>query len=187
MGGDPRRARDPDLLDALDARARVAYEGSLWRVVHQARSPIEPSNAGGRWDLGASEVLYTALDPDGAVAELEFHLSRQPVFPSKYPAVLYELKVTMTESLRFESLVQLEAFGVEASRYHDVLYERTQEIGDAAAFLGFDAVIAPSARWACLNAMLIMSSTGDRHQLQVVGQANVDWDDWRARHRRRTR
>ena len=31
-------------------------------------------------------------------------------------------------------------------RYADLLYERTQKIGDASAFLGVDGIIAPSAR-----------------------------------------
>lgn len=187
MAGDPRRARDPDLLDLLDARPRVEYDGPLWRVVHETRSPVEPSSNGGRWDLGNTEVLYTAFDRDGAIAELECHLSQQPVFPSKYSAIVYELRVSTRLSLRFDDLTELETLGVDRSRYHHVLYDRTQEIGDAAAFLGFDAVIAPSARWNCLNATLIMADSVDRHGLTVVGKDAVDWQTWRALHRRRPR
>jgi hypothetical protein len=32
--------------------------------------------------------------------------------------------------------------------------DRTQEIADSAYFLGFDGLIAPGARWACLNLVL---------------------------------
>ena len=47
----------------------------------------------------------------------------------------------------------LESFG-------DLSYGRTQEIGDAAAFLGFDGIIAPSARWPCQNLVIFSDSFG---------------------------
>ena len=79
-----RGVRDPLLLEAVDGFARVGYSGSLFRVVRNGRDPLEPSRNGNRWDLGHFDVLYTSLDVDGAIAEIDFHLSRLPVFPSLY-------------------------------------------------------------------------------------------------------
>jgi hypothetical protein len=183
MAGDPRRARDPDLLDRLDALPRVSFTGMLWRVVHRSRDPQEPSSASGRWDLGRSEVLYTAFEPDGAIAEVEFHLSRQPVFPSRYVAKLWELRATIRDAVDFTDLDALVPLGVEKNRYEDILYNRTQEIGDAAAFLGFNAIFAPSARWPARNATLILSSGTDAHALEVVTSHDIDWQAWRRQHR----
>ncbi|HKH35243.1 MAG TPA: RES domain-containing protein [Beijerinckiaceae bacterium] len=54
---------------------------------------------------------------------------------------------------RQHGLPTLSKLGVDA-RYADRDYRRTQEVADAAFFLGFDGLIAPSARWACLNLVL---------------------------------
>lgn len=187
MAGNPRRARDPDLLDALDARVRVPYLGTAWRVVRDGRDPLQPSSLGGRWDMGNMDVLYTALDPDGAIAEIEFHLSLQPVFPSKYQATLYQLEVATSKSVRFETVSELEPLGVDVSRYSQLLYKRTQEIGDAAAFLGFDGIIAPSARWDCLNATLVMGDEDRCPTITLHSQKTIEWDKWRGKHRVRRR
>ena len=83
-----RRARDPELLDALDAHKRTTFTGIVWRVAREGRNPLEPSHAGGRWDLGGNDgydVLYTALEPDGAIAEVAYHRSLQPVVPFSRP------------------------------------------------------------------------------------------------------
>jgi hypothetical protein len=183
MGGDPRRARDPHLLDRLDALPRAAFTGTLWRVVHESRDPLEPSRASGRWDLGRSEVLYTSFADDGAIAEVEFHLSRQPVFPSRYRAKLWELSVSITGAVDFADIDALVALGVRKERYADILYDRTQEIGDAAAFLGFSAIFAPSARWTAQNATLILAPATN-HGLEVVASREIDWAAWRRDKRR---
>jgi hypothetical protein len=52
-------------------------------------------------------------------------------------------------TLKFADLNEPKPLGVDVKDYAKVLYGRTQEIGDAAAFLGFDGIIAPNARWDC--------------------------------------
>ena len=176
-----RRARDLVLLDALDELPRVAVQDTVWRVVRAGRDPLLCSPSGGRWDRGHFDVLYTAFDPDGALAEMYFHLSRQPVFPSTLELTLNEIEVTTRQTLRFADLRELEPLGVESARYPNLLCERTREIGDAAAFLGVDGIIAPSARWDGLNLVLFCDhlNTGD---LQLANSSDVDWHEWRERH-----
>src|ERR1700680_773285 len=147
-----RKPRDPALLDALDAFERVRYTGETWRVVRDGRDPLQGSASGGRWDPTLFDVLYTSLDPDGAVAEVHFHLSRQPVFPSRIKYELHRIGVRAEKALR---LPDLDApLGVDPARYREILYEPTQAIGDAAYFLGFESIIAPNARWSCSNLIL---------------------------------
>jgi hypothetical protein len=192
VAGDIRRAQDPALLDALDSRKRETFRGTVWRVVQEGRSPTQGSALGGRWDLGAQSgsssfsILYTSLTPDGAIAEVEYHLSRQPVFPSRYRGVLHELHVELKAVLRFESLSDLEALGVEATRYSEIRYARTQEIGDAAAFLGYDALVAPSARWPANNLMIFLEALS-LNQISAIGSSTIDWQAWRSAHRRKSR
>ncbi|TIX45632.1 MAG: RES domain-containing protein, partial [Mesorhizobium sp.] len=88
-----RRARDPDLLDALDAHAGVSFEGEVWRCVREEREPLQGYPSRARWDPGTFDVLYTSLEREGALEEIHFHLSRQPVFPSKIRSVLHRILV----------------------------------------------------------------------------------------------
>lgn len=178
---DRGRARDFDLVDALDAMPRVPVQDTVWRVVRNERDPLLCRPSLGRWDLGHFDVLYTSFAADGAVSEMYFHLSRQPVFPQAVEFTLNEIEVTTRSSLRFADLSELEPLGVSAEEYAGFLNDRTQAIGDAAAFLGFDGIIAPSARWDCLN-LTIFCDGLTPEDLVLKDSRAVDWDAWRKKH-----
>ncbi len=173
-----RKPRDPALLDALDAFDKAPYAGETWRVVRDGRDPLQGTASGGRWDPTLFDVLYTSLDPDGAVAEIHFHLTRQPVFPSKIKYGLHRIGVRTRKTLIFSDLQALTHLGVDPSRYRELLYESTQAIGDAAYFLGFDSIIAPNARWPCNNLMLFTDQI-EPTNLEVLDSSEVNWAAWR--------
>lgn len=175
-----RRARDLSLLDALDAHQGVSFEGDVWRIVREERNPLQGYAAGARWDPGTFEVLYTSLVREGALEEIHFHLNRQPVFPSKIRSVLHRIAVRTRRTLRFADLAAIESLGVSVETFGSLSYERTQEIGDAASFLGFDGIIAPSARWPCHNLVLFTEHFATE-ELAIVSSEAIDWADWRAR------
>ena len=177
-----RRARDLQLLDALDELHGVGVDDVVWRMVRRGRDPLLGHGAEGRWDTGQFDVLYTALDPNGAIAEIYFHLSRQPVFPSKVEFTLNEIKVKTHRTLKFANLEELKPLGVEKDKYASILYERTQEIADAAVFLGFDGIIAPNARWQCLNLIVFTNQIGPQ-DLELGESKVIDWNDWRLRNK----
>ncbi len=108
-----RKPRDPALLDALDAFDRVRYTGDTWRVVRDGRDPLQGSASGGRWDPTLFDVLYTSLASDGAVAEVHFHLSRQPVFPSRIGYGLHRIRVRTEKTLRLPDLDGMIPLGVD--------------------------------------------------------------------------
>lgn len=173
-----RRARDIELLDALDAHAGVSYEGDVWRIVRAERDVLEGFSSKARWDPGTSDVLYTSLEREGALEEVHFHLSRQPVFPSKLKSILHRISVKTRRTLKLADLSALAALGIAPERYGELSYERSQEIGDAAFFLGFDGILAPSARWPCQNLILFMDRT-EPGDLTVLESESVDWSGWR--------
>ena len=74
---------------------------------------------------------------------------------------------------------------VDAARYAERNYARTQEIADAAHFLGFDGLIGPSARWPCLN-LVLFTDRIPPGQIQIVEipETPIGWEDWRKRIRR---
>ena len=174
-----RRARDLDLLDALDAHAGVSFEGEVWRIVREERDVLQGYPAGARWDPGTFDVLYTSLQREGALEEIHFHLSRQPVFPSKVRSVLHRISVRTERTLELVDLAAVEKLGVSVEDYGKLCYGRTQEISDAAAFLGFDGILVPSARWSCQN-LVIFCDRFAPEDLTVVESTPVDWNAWRA-------
>src|SRR5258707_14457019 len=118
-----RKPRDPALLDALDSFDRVSFAGETWRVVRHGRDPLQGSSPGGRWDPTLFDVLYTSLITDGAVAEVHFHLSRQPVFPSRIKHGLHRMRVRTAKTLRLPDLDAMVPLGVDRARYREILYE----------------------------------------------------------------
>lgn len=173
-----RRARDLELLDILDAHAGVAFEGDVWRIVREERDVLQGYPAAARWDPGTFDVLYTSLEREGALAEIYFHLTSQPVFPSKMRSVLHRIAVKTRRTLKLADIAAIEALGVTREVYSGLSYGRTQEIGDAAAFLGFDGIIAPSARWPCQNLVLFVDRL-EPDDLAVSESQAVDWNAWR--------
>ena len=169
---------DDRLLDALSAEDGEQFSGTVWRVTREGRSPLDGSRGSGRWNPSNLSVLYAALDPDGAKAEIYHHITLgQPVFPSKIRHVLHELKVTTENTKMFSSLNELAALGVDPARYKELLYDRTQEIGAAISFLGHDALIAPSARFNCQN-LVVFFDNFQIDQIEVVSQHEIDWRAW---------
>jgi hypothetical protein len=179
-----RRPRDLALLDALDRLERVSLNQTVWRAVRQGRDPLIGSAAAGRWDPGVFDVLYTAFERDGAIAELHFHLLRQPVFPSKVQFTVNEIEVRTSSTLRFADLNELNPLGVDIDDYAKILHARTQEIGDAAAFLGFDGIVAPSARWQCFKLVIFSDRIGPA-DIELKQSSVIDFASWRRSSQRR--
>lgn len=178
-----RRAHDDRLLDALDELAGRVFDGAIWRVVRQGRSVLDGSRGAGRWNPSNLSVLYSAKEAKGAIAEIHFHLSRgQSVFPSKMRHDLFELNVTTDRTLILANMADLVALGVEEEKYSAILYARTQEIAAAAAFMGFDGIVSPNARFDCENLVLFLDHF-NLENIEIVAETPVDWADWRAKSR----
>ena len=174
-----RRALDDRLLDLLGAIEGQPYDGAMWRVVRTGRDVLDGSRGSGRWNTSEMSALYGAADRDGAIAEISFHLNRgQSVFPSRMRHDLYELGVKTQQTAVLADMEQLKRLGVDDSRYRELLYNRTQEIGAAAAFLGFDGLIAPSARWNCQNIILFLDAI-NLEEVRTISTQPVDWKAWR--------
>src|SRR6476620_2492379 len=115
------------------------------------------------------------------MAEMHFHLNRgQSVFPSRMRHHLFELRIETSGSLVLADMDALSRLGVVPARYAEILYDRTQEIADAAFFMGYDGIIAPSSRWACQNLVLFLDKI-NIDDIEQVSSAPIDWNDWRAR------
>lgn len=171
-----RPARDVALMDALDACAREEYIGDTWRVARKGRDPLLGSASFSRWCDGSFDVLYTSLERDGAIAEIDSLLKLQPVFPSKIVSLLYKLEVNTSQTLRLADLDALARLGVETARYRERDYTKTSAIAETALFLGFDGLIAPSARFDCNNLVLFTENFHpDDIRLASFQPEIIDW------------
>ncbi len=178
--------RDYALLDAIEAIDPVHYHGSVWRAAGDGHDPCRCSRSGGRWDDGTFDVLYTSEMADGAIAELYFHLKRgQPVFPSQVRYRLHEIFSHLDRALRLVDMAALERLGLDTSKYGRLSYQerqaeypRSQDIGEAAHFLGFDGLIVPSARWDCRNVILFCDEVPPESCYQRKDHDVIDWRAW---------
>ena len=177
MGQRVRRIRDQRLLDVLEQSERAPYAGKAWRSVREGRDPLTCGRAGGRWDDGTLDVLYTSETRAAAVAERRFHLYRgQPLPPSKVRYELFELRVSLRAVVRFPDLHSLTSIGFDAGSFGQLSYvERareypcSQEIAEACAFLGADGLMVPSAREKSSRNLIVFCEQDSPVDMEVVG------------------
>lgn len=168
---------DRELLDRLADLPTVSFGGEVFRATRLTLKPLASSASGGRWGpQGGPNVLYTSLQREGALAEIAFHWSQQTPRPSR-PAVVHTLRVKSPATLRLLR-TDISALGVNEADYERVNLKRTQEIGAAVEFLGFDGIIAPCARWACDNLILFPESASFGGDLEAIAREEVDWLEW---------
>lgn len=185
----PRRARDSQLLDAVEAARHSPLKRTAWRVVRDGRDPTQCSMSGGRWDDGTFDVLYTSAAADGALSEMYFHLSKgQPILPSRVMYRLFELDVALVACVTILDLDALTALGVKASTFGRLSYEerrgeypRTQEVGEAAHFHGRDGLLVPSARSDHLNLIVLCDVARPDAVEEMRDHGIIDWSGWRKR------
>jgi hypothetical protein len=176
--------RDLALLDLIDKFSREDFTTEVWRVCRDGRDPMQGAASLSRWCNGTFDVLYTSFERDGALAEIHALLTLQPVFPSKIISRVHRLSISVTRSLRLADLPTLERMGVDTAHYGGRDYTQTQAIADAAYFLDFDGIVAPSARWPCLNAMLFTERVAQNAILMEHTEPEpINWSYWRSTNR----
>lgn len=173
--------RDQALLDALEKMRQRPYTGTVWRSVREGRDPLVCWRAGGRWDDGSLDVLYTSETREAALEERRFHLYQgQPFPPSKVHYELFEIRVSLEAVVMFDNLEALGAIGLDISRYGQLSYfereqeyPRSQEIAEACSFLGADGILVPSARNLSSNNLVVFCDQDTRIEKEIVRNHGV--------------
>jgi hypothetical protein len=174
------RVHDRAILDALEALEPEPFAGKAWRITRQGREPLRGSSAHGRWSPNAGfEVLYTSLERDGALAEIGYRLSLEPIWPSRIQHDLHKIEVRTEKTLHFADVAALQPLGVDPAKYPGFDYTSTQAIAAAAHFLGFDGLLVPSPRAPCKNLVLFIERVTETGHLEVLETSSVDWTAWR--------
>jgi hypothetical protein len=174
------RIHDRTILDTLEAIGGTPFEGDVWRVTRKGRIATRGASANGRWSpSGEFEVLYTSMEREGALAEIGYRLSLEPVWPSKLKHEIHQIDLNLEQTLRLADLTLLSGLGVNIANYKNFDYSATQAIASAAHFLEFDGLIIPSARHGCSNLVIYMDRIGNNARFEVRKTEPVDWSNWK--------
>jgi len=177
------RVHDRAVLDSLESLEPEKFEQVVWRIARKGRDPLRGAIAAGRWNaIGEMEVLYTSVEREGALAEVGYRLSLEPIWPSKIQHEIHRISVTAENAVRFKGLPELERLGVDVAKYESFEYTATQAIAAAAHFLEFDALVVPSARHTASDVVLFLDRI--RTPPELVSSEEVDWNAWRIRARK---
>ena len=114
---------------------------------------------------------------DGAIAEIYYHLSQQPV-RSSAEKLLHRLHVKTKNTLCLDDKEVLNRLGLGPQLLALTDVARSQEIGAAAHLLEYDSLLVPSARWPCLN-LILLSEHMDLDTIKVDPPSPVNWPAWR--------
>lgn len=177
---------DPNLADRLSSLPKEAFAGEVFRATRVNADPLAPSLYGGRWARpqtadAATNVLYTSMERDGALAEITSFLASLTPIPGPHEIKVTKLLVSTSETLRLVR-TDLNTLGIDMALYGERDYERTQEIGSTLAWLGYDGLIAPSARWQCDNLMIFIDNHRLTEKLEAISDEHIEWRHWAQRH-----
>jgi RES domain-containing protein len=141
---------DRRLVRALDGVEPRTWSGEVLRHHAPRYGALDGQGAranGGRWNPpGSFPVIYTALDR--ATVDAEFNrLSRRTGLPASsfLPRRLTTIRVALGKVLDLTDARVRRRVGVTPAALTDDDWTRTQRIGLAAQFLGFEAILAPGA------------------------------------------
>lgn len=180
------RVHDREMLDLLEQLDPQPFGGDAWRVVRSKRDPMRGSTANGRWGAsGEFEVLYTACDRDGALAEIGYRMSLEPIWPSNIHHNMHRVAVALDRVLDLTDFALLARFGIHEDSFEGHKYDAEQAVSAAARFLEFQAILVPNARYAGNNLVVYPDLEGALNGLTLMENEPVDWHAWRASNRNR--
>ncbi len=169
-------SHDLEILDILDGLDSQEYTGTLWRTTWLKRNPLLGGTGGGRWSLPKKfEALYTSLEENTSIAELNYHLSQAPV-RSSCAMLICELNVERLKLLDLTNDQVLSDLELDKKRGIEQV-QQSQKIGSAANFLEYQGILVPSYRTQGVNCV-IFSERVEASQLTVKTQNEINWPAW---------
>lgn len=163
---------DPDLLDALERLGTEALQGAtVWRHMFNNNPPELSNTRGARWNPAGVAAIYTSQDRETAIAEGQHAIDMQPLRP-KARRFVYELRVSARKVLRIRP-PDFPALGLDPSDLESSDFTACQRVGAHAAFLGYDAIIVPSARADGSNVVIFVNELAADAVFERVGSSEI--------------
>lgn len=168
------------LIERLSALEPERFSGRVYRSTSPGYDVLSGEGArakGGRWNPPDSfPVLYTATDPSAAALEVYRTASRFGVrVVDLLPRHLTTIRVRLERVANLSSPANLTYIGLSASALLDDDLRLCQALGDAVHYLGFEAVLAPSATASAANTLAIfVNSIGATSELDILTTELLD-------------
>jgi RES domain-containing protein len=136
---------DPELLDAIESLGSETLDRvTVWRHMFNDNPPELSNTRGARWNPAGLAAIYTSEDRETAIAEGQHAIDSQPLRP-RARRFVYELSVSTSKALRM-TVDDFPTLGLDPTELTSADFAACQRVGAHAAFLGYDALIVPSAR-----------------------------------------
>jgi RES domain-containing protein len=170
-------SHDHEILDILDALEPLEYSGTLWRTTWLERDPLLGGTGGGRWNPAKKfEALYTSLEENTSIAELNYHLSQAPV-RSSCAMLICELQAKQLKLLDLTAEQLLIDLKLDNKMGADLILQ-SQKIGAVANFLGYQGIRVPSLRVQGGINCVLFSERLKRSQIVVNNKHDINWPAW---------
>lgn len=179
-------ALDEDLVQRINDLGTTPWSGTTYRHTAPRRDPLSGSGArlfGGRWNpRGAFAAIYLAHPLAACFAELERLAELTNISVSDALAsgrTLHTVEAREVKVLDLTSESSRSTIGLELSDITDDDHTACQAVGQAADFLGYQGVLAPSATGTGLVLAAFESRLGNG-QLDVTSSQPLTEDLIRA-------
>lgn len=158
---------DPALLDRLEGLAARPWQGTVWRHMFADYSPDRPNTSGARWNPRGVAAIYTSLERETAIAEGDHAIAMQPLRP-RAQRIVYEILIRVDAVVDISDPELLRGIGVDENDLAAVPSRACQAVGGAAAWLGLDGLLVPSARSVGANLVIFVNAQDPDAEFEVV-------------------
>jgi len=157
----------PELLDALESMGMEPWRGTVFRHMFNDFPPERENTRGARWNPPKTGAIYTSLKSETALAEIEYHLSLQPVRPS-VSRHMFTVDVEVEHLVDLSTDEALQAAGLDTEALAATYYATCQTVGGAVAWLGCGGMLVPSARAHGVNLVLFPHAGDNGYSFEVT-------------------
>lgn len=164
---------DAAVLEALAELKPTTWSGRVWRHTFADNPPDKANGRGARWNPPGTDALYVSLERNGALAEAEHQIEMQPVRP-RARRTIHRLQLGLSNLLDLTDKALLKRLGVDDESLAAIDFTACQRVGGAAAFMGHDGILVPSARHRGVNLVVFVTNLRTESEIRVVHADVID-------------
>lgn len=153
-----------DLLDVLSEITASSWSGTVFRVT-LGDAPVDGENTrGARWNPPGTPAIYASLEPETAIAEVEYNLRQQRfALRRDLRKTVHEIRVALRSVVDLKNAAaKLDQIGFNAAKLFSDDMQASQKVGAQATWLNHDGILVPSARSQGTNLVIYPSRASQK-------------------------
>jgi len=150
------------------------WEGDVYRYMLADNSPERENVRGARWNPPQVAAIYTSLQRETAIAEVEYRLKLEPC--SLRPDIrktIYRIKIKITSLIDLSDDNSLKKVGIDREKLSNVDYSICQCVGGCIEWLEHDGLLVPSVRDEGTNLVIFPSNRKNNYLFEVVEEEEI--------------